>query len=87
MASVPRASAPEAGARLSGERRALLKDLSILGAVVVVVVVLVIASTVWTLLRFLRGVVDRAERGLGPAGSGAARAAGAPASYRQEAPP
>lgn len=66
---------------------ALIKDVSIIGAVIVVVVIVMIAVTMFLVIKFLREVVDRAAKDVGPVGDCAAEIIASQDLYQQKINP
>ena len=66
---------------------ALIKDVSIIGGVVVVVVIIMIAVTVFMVIKFLRNVGDKAGEDLGPVGECAAEIVASQLTYQRKANP
>ncbi len=66
---------------------ALIKDVSIIGAVIVVVVIVMIAVTMFLVIKFLREVVDRASKDVGPVGVCAAEIVASQDLYQQKLNP
>lgn len=74
---------------MSGDSQsvALVKDVSIIGAVVVVAVIIMIAVTMYIVIKFLRDVVDKVSRDAGPVGACAAEIVASQELYQQKVNP
>lgn len=66
---------------------ALLKDVSIIGGVVVVLVIITVAVTVYMVIQFLRNVLGQAGKDIGPVGECAAQIIAAQDIYMQKINP
>jgi hypothetical protein len=66
---------------------ALIKDVSIIGAVVVVVVIIMIVVTMYLVIKFLRQVVDKVAKDVGPVGACAAEIIASQDLYQQKINP
>lgn len=65
----------------------LIKDVSIIGAVIVVIVIIMVSVTMYLVITFLRNVVDRASKDLGPVGECAAQISASQGLYEQQVNP
>lgn len=83
----PPASYPPTPRFPPSETASLIKDVSIIGAVIVVIVIIMISFTVFMVIKFLRNVVDKAEAVVGPTSACAAQIAASQSLYRQKVNP